>query len=120
ISILMFLVVFVTLLAGYPVAFSLSGTALIFALIGAAFGHFDMSFLHALPNRLYGTIANTTLIAVPLFVLMGVMLEKSRLAEDLLENISQLLKGLHGGLGIAVVVVGMLLAASTGIVGATV
>lgn len=120
IPLLMFLTVFATLLAGYPVAFSLSGTALIFALVGTATGHFDMSFLQALPNRLYGTIANTTLIAVPLFVLMGVMLEKSRLAEDLLENMSQVFKGLHGGLGIAVVIVGMLLAASTGIVGATV
>ncbi len=120
IPLFMFLTVFASLLAGYPVAFSLSGTALIFALFGTATGYFDMSFLHALPNRLYGTIANTTLIAVPLFVLMGVMLEKSRLAEDLLENMSRVFKGLHGGLGIAVVVVGMLLAASTGIVGATV
>ena len=107
-------------MAGYPVAFSLAGTALLFALIGNMAGHFDMAFLHALPNRLYGTIDNTTLIAVPLFVLMGVMLEKSKLAEDLLDSMSQLFGKFKGGLGISVVVVGMLLAASTGIVGATV
>jgi len=75
IPVLMFAVVCLMLMAGYPVAFSLAGTALIFAMVGTATGHFDMSFLHALPNRLYGTIDNTTLIAVPLFVLMGVMLE---------------------------------------------
>ena len=120
IPLLMFLVVCLVLMAGYPVAFSLAGTALLFALIGNMAGHFDMAFLHALPNRLYGTIDNTTLIAVPLFVLMGVMLEKSKLAEDLLDSMSQLFGKFKGGLGISVVVVGLLLAASTGIVGATV
>lgn len=120
IPLLMFAVVCLMLLAGYPVALSLAGTALIFAMVGTATGHFDMSFLHALPNRLYGTIDNTTLIAVPLFVLMGVMLEKSRLAEDLLDSMALLFGKFKGGLGISVVVVGMLLAASTGIVGATV
>lgn len=120
IPLLMFVVVCLVLMAGYPVAFSLAGTALLFALIGNATGHFDMAFLHALPNRLYGTIDNTTLIAVPLFVLMGVMLEKSKLAEDLLDSMSLLFGKFKGGLGISVVVVGMLLAASTGIVGATV
>ena len=120
IPLLMFLVVCLCLLAGYPVAFTLSGVALIFALVGEATGHFDMAFLHALPNRLYGTMANITLIAVPLFVFMGVMLEKTRLAEDLLENMARLCGTLRGGLGISVVLVGMLLAASTGIVGATV
>lgn len=120
IPLLMFFVVCLVLMAGYPVAFSLAGTALLFALIGNMAGHFDMAFLHALPNRLYGTIDNTTLIAVPLFVLMGVMLEKSKLAEDLLDSMSQLFGKFKGGLGISVVVVGMLLAASTGIVGATV
>ena len=120
IPVLMFAVVCLMLMAGYPVAFSLAGTALIFAMVGTATGHFDMSFLHALPNRLYGTIDNTTLIAVPLFVLMGVMLEKSRLAEDLLDSMALLFGKFKGGLGISVVVVGMLLAASTGIVGATV
>ena len=117
---LMFLTACLVLMAGYPVAFSLAGTALLFALVGAATGHFDMAFLQALPNRLFGTMENTTLIAVPLFVLMGVMLEKSRLSEDLLESMADLLGGLRSGLAISVVIVGTLLAASTGIVGATV
>ncbi|MEZ5530567.1 MAG: TRAP transporter large permease subunit [Porticoccaceae bacterium] len=120
IPLLMFAVVCLALMAGYPVALTLAGTALLFALVGTATGHFDMSFLHALPNRLYGTMDNTTLIAVPLFVLMGVMLEKSKLAEDLLDSMALLFGKFKGGLGISVVVVGMLLAASTGIVGATV
>ena len=120
IPLLMFLVVCLVLMAGYPVALSLSGTALLFASVGFATGTFDMAFLHALPNRLFGTIKNTTLIAVPLFVFMGVMLEKSRLAEDLLESMADLFKGFRSGLGISVVLVGTLLAASTGIVGATV
>ena len=117
---LMFLVVCLVLLSGYPVAFALAGTSLLFALIGAQSGHFDMAFLHALPNRLYGTIDNATLIAVPLFILMGVMLEKSKLAEDLLDSMAQLFGKIRGGLGVSVVIVGALLAASTGIVGATV
>ena len=117
---LMFLVACLVLMAGYPVAFSLAGTALLFALVGTVTGHFDMAFLQALPNRLFGTIENTTLIAVPLFILMGVMLEKSRLSEDLLESMADVLSGFRSGLGISVVLVGALLAASTGIVGATV
>jgi tripartite ATP-independent transporter DctM subunit len=120
IPLLMFLVVCLVLMAGYPVALSLSGTALIFAIVGYATGHFDMAFLQALPNRLFGTVKNTTLIAVPLFVLMGVMLEKSRLSEDLLDSMADLFSGFRSGLGISVVLVGALLAASTGIVGATV
>ena len=117
---LMFLVACLVLMAGYPVAFSLAGTALLFALVGTVTGHFDMAFLQALPNRLFGTIENSTLIAVPLFILMGVMLEKSRLSEDLLESMADVLGGFRSGLGISVVLVGALLAASTGIVGATV
>ena len=117
---LMFLVACLVLMAGYPVALSLAGTALLFALVGTVTGHFDMTFLQALPNRLFGTIENTTLIAVPLFILMGVMLEKSRLSEDLLESMADLLGDFRSGLGISVVLVGALLAASTGIVGATV
>ena len=120
IPLIMFLVVCLVLMAGYPVALSLSGTALIFAAVGYATGHFDMAFLQALPNRLFGTVKNTTLIAVPLFVLMGVMLEKSRLSEDLLDSMADLFRGFRSGLGISVVLVGALLAASTGIVGATV
>jgi len=117
---LMFLTVCLVLMAGYPVALSLAGTALLFALVGAAAGLFDMAFLQALPNRLFGNIENTTLIAVPLFIFMGVMLEKSRLSEDLLESMADLFGGFRSGLGISVVIVGALLAASTGIVGATV
>ena len=120
IPLFMFLVVCLVLMLGYPVAFSLAGTALIFAGAGILSGHFDPAFLSALPNRLFGTIGNTTLIAVPLFVMMGVMLEKSRVAEQLLGNMAALFGQLRGGLAISVVIVGMLLAASTGIVGATV
>ena len=116
----MFLAVCLVLMAGYPVALSLAGTALIFAGVGSVTGHIDMAFLMALPNRLFGTIENTTLIAVPLFIFMGVMLEKSRLSEDLLESMADLFGNFRSGLGISVVLVGALLAASTGIVGATV
>ena len=116
----MFFAVCLVLMAGYPVALSLAGTALLFALVGSVTGHFDMAFLMALPNRLFGTIENTTLIAVPLFIFMGVMLEKSKLSEDLLESMADLFGGFKSGLGISVVLVGALLAASTGIVGATV
>jgi tripartite ATP-independent transporter DctM subunit len=117
---LMFLAVCLVLMAGYPVAFSLAGTALLFAMVGTVTGHFDMAFIQALPNRLFGTMENTTLIAVPLFILMGVMLEKSKLSEDLLESMADLFGEFRSGLGISVVLVGALLAASTGIVGATV
>ena len=116
----MFLAVCFVLMAGYPVALSLAGTALFFALIGSTTGHFDEAFLMALPNRLFGIMENTTLIAVPLFIFMGVMLEKSKLSEDLLESMADLFGGFKSGLGISVVLVGALLAASTGIVGATV
>jgi len=117
---LLFLSVFIVLLAGYPVAFSLAGTALAFSLIGILTGSFDSAFLEAIPNRLYGIMTNETLIAVPLFVFMGVMLERSKVAEQLLDTMAMLFGPLHGGLGISVMIVGMLLAASTGIVGATV
>ena len=116
----LFAAVFVLLLFGYPVAFTLAGTALAFTFIGEATGTFDPAFLQALPNRLYGIITNQILIAVPLFVFMGVMLERSRIAENLLETMARLFGPLRGGMGISVTLVGMLLAASTGIVGATV
>ena len=119
-SLLMFATVFIVLLAGYPVAFSLAGTALGFALAGQWLGVFDFAFLEVLPSRLFGIMTNQTLVAVPLFVFMGVMLERSRVAENLLETMAALFGRLHGGLGISVTLVGMLLAASTGIVGATV
>jgi len=120
IAIYMFGAVFIVLLMGYPVAISLAGTALAFAFAGNYFGTFDDAFLEALPNRLFGIIENDTLVAVPLFVFMGVMLEKSKVAEGLLENMSKLFGTLPGGLGFSVILVGMLMAASTGIVGATV
>ena len=116
----MFLVAGLILMTGYPVAFALAGTALIFSFIGSMTGGFDTSFLEAMPSRLFGIMTNETLIAVPLFVFMGAMLEKSRVAEQLLDAMSALFGRLRGGLGISVVMVGMLMAASTGIVGATV
>ncbi|MGI9263304.1 MAG: TRAP transporter large permease [Gammaproteobacteria bacterium] len=119
-ALLLFACVIAVLLAGFPVAFSLSGTALIFAFVGAMNGSFDASFLGAIPSRIFGVMSNQTLVAVPLFVFMGVMLERSRLAEGLLETLSELFGRTRGGLGLAVTLVGMLLAASTGIVGATV
>ncbi len=119
-ALLLFLAVCLALMAGFPVALTLGGTALLFAWIGEAAGTFDTAFLSALPNRLYGIMTNETLMAVPLFVFMGVMLERSRVAEELLDTLTALFGGLRGGLGLSVVVVGMLLAASTGIVGATV
>ncbi|WP_432471399.1 TRAP transporter large permease [Amphritea sp. HPY] len=117
---LLFLGAIVVLLLGYSVAFSLAGTGLVFAAIGIMTGHFEASFLEAVPNRLFGIMNNTVLIAVPLFVFMGVMLEKSKIAEELLDTMAALFGPMRGGLGISVTVVGMLLAASTGIVGATV
>ena len=117
---ILFAVVALVLMAGYPVAFTLGGVSLLFAFVGEYFEVFDDAFLEALPNRLYGIMTNETLIAVPLFVFMGVMLERSRVAEELLDTMAALFGRLRGGLGISVVLVGMLLAASTGIVGATV
>jgi tripartite ATP-independent transporter DctM subunit len=119
-DVLMIVSLCVLILAGYPVAFSLAGTALIFALLGLTFGVFDPGFIRPLPQRIYGAVTNTTLIAVPMFVLMGVILEKSRIAEELLDEMAKLFGALRGGLGISVMIVGALLAASTGIVGATV
>lgn len=117
---LMFVVVCAVLMLGYPVAFTLAGVALMFALIGTVTGHFDGAFLEALPNRLFGFMGNQILIAVPLFVFMGVMLEKSRIAENLLKTMAGLFGSLRGGLALSVIIVGTLLAASTGIIGATV
>lgn len=120
IPLLMFAAVCIVLLAGFPVAFSLAGTALIFAGIGSLAGYFDFWLMSALPSRLFGIITNQTLMAVPLFVFMGVMLEKSKIAENLLESMTALFGKIRGGMGLSVTIVGMLLAASTGIVGATV
>jgi tripartite ATP-independent transporter DctM subunit len=116
----MFLATIFVVLIGYPVAFSLAGTALIFAAIGAAVGAFDFSLFTGLASRYFGTMVNEILVAVPLFVFMGVMLERAKIAENLLETMGQLFGALRGGLGLSVILVGALLAASTGIVGATV
>ena len=117
---LLFITVILVLLAGFPVAFTLGGTALIFAGFGIIGGSFNEALLLGLPNRVFGIMTNETLVAVPLFVFMGVTLERTRIAEELLETLSTLFGALRGGLGISVTLVGMLLAASTGIVGATV
>ncbi|OGG97495.1 MAG: C4-dicarboxylate ABC transporter, partial [Candidatus Lambdaproteobacteria bacterium RIFOXYD12_FULL_49_8] len=108
------------LIMGYPVAFSLGGSALLFGLGGYFLGQFDAAFLGALPERIFGIMSNQTLVAVPLFIFMGVMLERSKISEDLLETLGLLFGRTRGGIGISICVVGALLAASTGIVGATV
>ncbi|MEC7847816.1 MAG: TRAP transporter large permease subunit [Gemmatimonadota bacterium] len=105
---------------GYPVAFALSGTALVFALVGTWVGHFDLVLLRALPDRIFGIMGNQTLLAVPFFIFMGTVLEKSDLAKDLLETIGILFGRFRGGLAIGVIGVGALLAAATGVVGASV
>jgi len=120
VAFLLFVTVVLLLLAGFPVAFSLGGTALLFALVGDIAGGFEAAFLSGLPSRVFGIMTNETLVAVPLFVFMGITLERARIAEELLETLSALFGSLRGGLGISVTIVGMLLAASTGIVGATV
>ena len=117
---LMFVVVFLFIFAGYPVAFSLGGTALIFAFIGIEMGLFSWNLLYAFPERVFGVMSNGVLLAVPFFIFMGTMLEKSQLAEDLLRTIGMLFGRLRGGLALAVVVVGAMLAAATGVVGASV
>ena len=117
---LLFALVCLILLAGFPVAFTLAGVSLIFAAIVSLFGGFDLYLLETIPNRLYGVMTNATLIAVPLFIFMGVIMEKSKVAEDLLTSMAKLFGRMKSGLGLSVVIVGALLAASTGIVGATV
>ena len=116
----MFFAVLAMIFTGYPVAFALGGTALIFALIGSAAGVFDIPLLFALPERTFGTMSNFTLLAVPFFIFMGTVLEKSKLAEQLLETIGLLFGRFRGGLAVGVVFVGALLAAATGVVGASV
>ncbi|MBL4693064.1 MAG: TRAP transporter large permease subunit [Magnetovibrio sp.] len=119
-SITMFLTVCFFLLGGFPVAFSLAGTGLFFATLGWFFGAFDFGLLGNIVSRIFGSMTNNILIAVPMFIFMGVMLERSKVAEELLESLGHLFGSLRGGLGISVTIVGALLAASTGIVGATV
>jgi tripartite ATP-independent transporter DctM subunit len=119
-AIVMFLTTLLFLLFGFPVAFTLAGSSLIFAFIGDILGVFNFKMLLFFPQRIYGVMINEALVAVPLFIFMGVMLEKTKIAAKLLESIGDIFGSVRGGLGIGVVLVGMLLAASTGIVGATV
>ena len=119
-AILMVVAVCGLLFAGYPVALTLGGVSLGFAVLGHALGAMDLGLLYALPQRIFGVMTNTVLLAIPLFIFMGVMLERSRIAEDLLETMGRLFGSLPGGLGISVVLVGVLLAAAKGVVGATV
>ena len=116
----MFLLVLMMIFTGYPVAFALGGTALIVAGVASLFGSFDLVLLYALPERTFGTMSNQVLLAVPFFIFMGTVLEKSKLAEQLLETIAVLFGGFRGGLAIGVIFVGALLAAATGVVGASV
>ena len=119
-AIIMFITTLALLLFGFPVAFTLAGSALIFAFIGDFLDIFNFRMLFFFPQRIYGIMINEALVAVPLFIFMGVMLEKTKIASKLLDSIGDLFGSIRGGLGIGVVLVGMLLAASTGIVGATV
>ena len=119
-ALLMFATTCGVLLMGFPVAFTLAGVPLAFALVGSGLELFDLRLLSALPSRYFGVMSNEVLVAVPLFVFMGVMLERSRIAEQLLETMGLLFGRMRGGLGISVIAVGAVLAASTGIVGATV
>jgi tripartite ATP-independent transporter DctM subunit len=116
----MFLVALLLIFTGFPVAFVLGGTALLFACLGALTGHFDLALMLAMPERAFGTMSNYTLLAVPFFIFMGATLEKSKLAEQLLESIGIVFGRFRGGLGLGVVFVGALLAAATGVVGASV
>ena len=116
----MFVFALILIFTGFPVAFSLGGTALVFAFIGIAFGLFDWALMYAFPERIFGVMSNYVLLAVPFFIFMGTMLERSRLAEDLLTTIGKLFGPVRGGLALAVVFVGTLLAAATGVVGASV
>ncbi|MFT6657217.1 TRAP transporter large permease [Maritalea sp.] len=119
-DLLMFVALIAAILIGFPVAFSIAGISIIFAYLGWVTGAMDVSILGASGQRIFGLLTNNVLIAIPLFVLMGAILEKSKIAEELLETMARTFGGLRGGLGISVVLVGALLAASTGIVGATV
>ena len=119
-SIIMFFTTLGLLLFGFPVAFTLAGSALIFGFIGEAMEIFNFRMIGFFPQRIFGTMINEPLVAVPLFIFMGIMLEKTKIAAGLLQSIGELFGATKGGLGIGVVLVGMLLAASTGIVGATV
>jgi len=117
---LMFAALVLFLLLGYPVAFALAANGLLFAIVGIQAGFFDFALMQALPERVYGILSNSTLLAIPFFTFMGLVLERSGMAEDLLDTIGQLFGTVRGGLAIAVILVGALLAATTGVVAASV
>ena len=117
---IMFGCLVIFLLSGYPVAFALAANGLVFAVLGMEMGLFQPSFLQALPNRIFGIMSNDTLLAIPFFTFMGLILERSGMAEDLLDTIGQLFGPIRGGLAFAVIFVGALLAATTGVVAASV
>ena len=119
-GLVMFVAALALIFSGYPVAFALGGTALLFAGLGVALGYFDWHLLLAMPERVFGIMSNSVLLAVPFFIFMGLVLERSRLAEDLLTTMGRLFGPLRGGLGLSVIFVGTLLAAATGVVGASV
>ena len=119
-ALIFILFTFAFLLSGIPAGFVLSGNALLFALLGSQIGFFDTAFLQAIPNRIFGIMSNQNLLAVPLFIFMGLILEKTKIAEELLESMNKLYSNTNGGLAISVVLVGVLMGASTGIVGASV
>jgi tripartite ATP-independent transporter DctM subunit len=119
-ALLMFAGMFLFLCSGYPVAFSFAGTAMVFGLIGLSLGAFNLSLVNALPQRFFGTMSDFTLLAIPFFVFMGIVLEKSGIAEELLEVMGMLMGPLRGGIALAVIIVGAMLAATTGVVAASV
>src|SRR5918995_1843840 len=117
---IMFAALVIFLLLGYPVAFALAANGLFFGLIGIELGLFQPNFLQAMPDRVFGIMANDTLLAIPFFTFMGLILERSGMAEDLLDTIGQLFGPIRGGVAFAVILVGALLAATTGVVAASV
>ena len=120
VPLLLLIIICAALLVGFPVALTLAGVSIIFALICIPLGIFDPTIFKSIPIRIFGIMNNVTLLAVPLFIFMGTILEKSGIAAKMLENMAKAFRGIKGGLSISIIIVGALLAASTGIVGATV
>ena len=120
IPLLLLVLVCMALLLGYPVAFTLAGVSLLFAFLGSITGFFDPAIFKSIPIRIFGIMNNVTLLAVPLFVFMGTLLERSGVAGQMLSNMAKAFQNIRGGTSISIIIVGALLAASTGIVGATV
>ena len=119
-AIVMFVGFFIFIMSGYPVGYSFAATAILFGGIGYALGAFDLNLLKLLPSRWFGTMSDFTLLAIPFFIFMGAVFERSGLAEELLETVGRLMGRVRGGLALAVILVGTLLAATTGVVAATI